>query len=196
MVGSRRDMDLVLQIWRGLNSRLAALVLRLRGTQISGHVWMRSVDVPRNAWDIELADGVALDRGVSLIATGPRGSSPRIRIGTSTYVNRYSIIDASESIVIGANCLVGPHCYLTDHDHAMDGANRKSDLPSAATVLDNEVWLGAHVTVLKGVSIGTGSVIGAGSVVTRDIPPHSLALGTPARVVRNLTSTPDTESNE
>jgi galactoside O-acetyltransferase len=54
-------------------------------------------------------------------------------------------------------------------------------------VVEDFVWIGANVTVLPGVTISTGSVVGAGSVVTKDIPPHTLALGVPARVVRPLT---------
>lgn len=166
-------------------SRWRAWMLRARGARIDGAVWLRPVDVPRNAWDIRLADGVALDQGVALIATGGRGDAERIAIGERTYVNRYTLIDASLRIEIGADCLVGPHCYLTDHDHDLEG-ERKSGLVEAPTILEGGVWLGAHVTVLKGVRIGREAVVGAGSVVTEDIPALSVAVGSPARVVRML----------
>lgn len=169
-------------------SRVEAVVLRARGAELEGRVWLRGVDVPRNAWDVKLGDGAALDRGVTLIATGERGIAPRIAIGRRCYINRFAILDASERIELGDDCLVGPYCYLTDHDHALDCEveSRKSRLVSAPTKLGAGVWLGARVIVLKGVSIGEGSVVGAGSVVTRDIPPRSLALGSPAHVVRTL----------
>lgn len=178
-------MDLILRICQGLRSRAEAAILRARGARLDGAVWLRAVDVPRNAWDIHLGDGVALDRGVSLIATGRRTGSPRIVIAARTYINRHTIIDASELITIGSDCLLGPHCYLTDHDHALTG-DRKSGLRSLPTRLDDGVWLGAHVTVLKGTRIGARSVIGAGSVVTRDIPAECVAVGAPAKVVRKL----------
>ncbi len=179
-------MDLILKLWRGLCSRAQIVILKSCGATIHGHVWLRSVDIPHNPWDIELGNGVALDRGVSLIAVGESTGSSRIKIGARTYINRYSIIDATEKIEIGADCMLGPHCYVTDHDHNISGGNRKSELPATATTLHDNVWLGAHVTVLKGVSIGTGSVIGAGSVVTRSIPENCLAIGSPARVIRSL----------
>ncbi len=177
-----------MQLWAGLKSRWEAAVLRAQGASLEGAVWLRGVDVPRNAWDIRLGEGAALDRGVALIASGERQEQPRISIGRRCYLNRYVIVDASERVEIGDDCLIGPYCYLTDHDHDPDcGVNaRKSRLVSAPTRLDAGVWLGARVTVLKGVTIGAGSVVGAGAVVTHDIPPHSLALGSPARVVRAL----------
>src|SRR5262249_21496594 len=79
-----------------------------------------------------------------------------------------------------------PGCYLTDHDHGVDPslAPLAQPMVGAPTRLGDEVWLGANVVVLKGVSIGDRAVVGAGSVVTKDIPPDAVAVGVPARVVR------------
>jgi acetyltransferase-like isoleucine patch superfamily enzyme len=103
-------------------------------------------------------------------------------VGSQTYINRNTFIDASELVEIGAGCLIGPFCYLTDHDH--DLQSNCGALISKATIIEKGCWLGAHVTVLKGVIVGTGSIVGAGSVVTKSVPPNSLAVGNPARVIR------------
>jgi acetyltransferase-like isoleucine patch superfamily enzyme len=157
--------------------------------RLRGYVWLRAIEIPRNHAGIELDGGVSLDRGVTLLCVGPSGGEPKIVIGGGTYINRNTVLDAAESLVIGRECAIGPGCYLTDHDHGFAPGTAPLSLPlvSKPTRLGDRVWLGANVVVLKGVTIGTGSVIGAGSVVTRDVPPGCVAVGNPARVIR----TPD-----
>jgi maltose O-acetyltransferase len=76
---------------------------------------------------------------------------------------------------------------MMDNDfHSLEPEKRQVKPPSAPIILEENVWLGARVIVLRGVTIGKGSVIGAGSVVTKDIPPGVLAAGSPARVIRKL----------
>lgn len=104
-------------------------------------------------------------------------------IGDGTFINYGSSIAAQESVSIGRDCAIGQYAIINDNDyHQIDDKRRMP--PSAPVVLEDRVWLGARVTVLKGVRIGHDAVIGAGSVVTRDIPPCSVAVGVPARVVR------------
>ena len=147
---------------------------------------MRQIEIPRNYHDIELAAGVALDRGVVLLCTGASTGSKKIRIGACTYINRYTMLDATERLEIGNRCAIGPGCYLPDHDHGLDPslAPLEQSMVGAPTRLGDEVWLGANVVVLGGVTIGDRAVIGAGSVVSRDIPPGAVAVGFPARIVR------------
>ena len=76
-------------------------------------------------------------------------------IGRSTYVNRFTMFDASVSISIGAQCMIGPYCYITDHDHGVgDGPISAQALVEAPVKVGNNVWIGAHAVILKGVSIG------------------------------------------
>ncbi len=88
----------------------------------------------------------------------------------------------ARGVRIGAGCMIGPFCYLTDHDH--DLQSNCGALISKATIVENDCWLGAHVTILKGVVVDAGSIVGAGSVVTKSVPRNSLAVGNPARVIR------------
>ena len=121
-----------------------------------------------------------------VLCSGDGPGPIKIRIGPDTYINRNTMLDATESLEIGSRCAIGPGCYLTDHDHGLDPSLPPLGQPmiGAPTRLGNEVWLGAHVVVLKGVTIGDRAVVGAGSVVTKNIPPDAVAVGVPARVVR------------
>jgi carbonic anhydrase/acetyltransferase-like protein (isoleucine patch superfamily) len=178
-------VDVITRIWRGLRSRAQIVYYRAHGVRMRGHVWLGGVSIPRNHSGVTLEAGAALDAGVVLLITG---ESARIEIGRNTYINRYTMLDASEEIRVGDECMIGPFCYITDHDHTF-GPNQApgaGTLVNRPTHLGARCWLGAHVTVLKGVTIGEGSVIGAGSVVTKSLPSDVVAAGNPARVLRRL----------
>jgi acetyltransferase-like isoleucine patch superfamily enzyme len=178
--------DLCQRLSAGLASRCRNVYYRLRGVRLQGYVLLRAIEIPRNHTDIEIEGGASLDRGVVLLCSGSSGNDAKIRIGRGTYINRNTMLDASEQLEIGRECAIGPGCYLTDHDHGFNPHLPPLALPlvSVPTRLEDRVWLGARVVVLKGVTIGTGAVIGAGSVVTRSIPAHCVAAGVPARVIR------------
>jgi maltose O-acetyltransferase len=175
----------VIRYPRAIASRIRIIRLRMLGVRVGRKCWIRRIHVPRNPWDIVIEDLVALDDNVVLLTSGPRKSSPRLHIGTSTYINRFTMFDASESIVVGSNCLVGPFCYVTDHDHGTGQQNLivEQPLTGAPVRIGSDVWIGAGVTVLKGVTIGNGAVIGAGAVVTRDVPCGVIVAGLPARII-------------
>lgn len=170
----------------GLKSRWRNFYYRSLGIKLHGYVWMQKVEIPRNFNDIEIEVSVALDRGVVLLCSGDPNPHPKIFIDSQTYINRNTFIDASFSITIGKLCAIGPNCYITDHDHGTDLSLSPLEQPliSKPTSIGNRVWLGANVTVLKGVTIGNDAVIGAGSVVTKDIPEKAIAVGVPAKVIR------------
>lgn len=167
-------------------SRVRILVYRIMGTKIGKRCRLARVDISRNPWDIELLPGVALDSGVTLLSTGPRQTSYRISIGENTYVNRQTFFDASIEIKVGKNVLIGPFCYITDHDHgtASDSPYASQPLEESAVFIGDNVWIGAGVTVLKGVHIGDNAVLAAGSVVTSDVPPGVIVGGIPAKVIK------------
>lgn len=173
------------QIWQSLASRRRRLLYGFLGMKFEGRSWLEAIEWPARPGCVTLGDGAALDRGVTLLATN---DDAKIRIGQRCYVNRATMIDASESIEIGGQTMVGPFCYITDHDHTFgaDQAPGETALVSAPVVIGKRCWLGAHVSVLKGVSIGDGTVVGAGSVVTKPLPAGVVAAGVPARVVRGI----------
>jgi len=178
--------DLVNRLIRypgAIASRIRIMRLRLLGVRLGRKCWIRRIHVPRNPWDIVIDDMVALDDEVVLLTTGARNATPRLRIGRSTYVNRFTMFDASVGISIGAQCMIGPYCYITDHDHGVDeqGPISAQALVEAPVKVGNNVWIGAHAVILKGVSIGDNAVIGAGAVVTTDVGPGERVAGVPAR---------------
>jgi maltose O-acetyltransferase len=148
-----------------------------------GRVWLERIEWPARPACITLGPGAALDRGVTLLATS---DAARISIGARCYVNRHAMFDASERIEVGDDTMVGPFCYVTDHDHAFGPglAPGTTPLVSSPTKIGSRCWLGAHVSILKGVAVGDGTVVGAGSVVTKSLPAGVLAAGVPARVLR------------
>ncbi|NLU70572.1 sugar O-acetyltransferase [Streptomyces sp. HNM0574] len=110
-----------------------------------------------------------------------------IELGAGTKVNfDVTMLDCAP-IVIGEDVLIAPHCRLYTANHPFDPGLRRDMWEIAAPVtVGDRVWLGGGVTVLPGVSIGAETVVGAGSVVTKDLPPKVLAVGNPARVIREL----------
>ena len=111
----------------------------------------------------------------------------RLDIGESAFINYGCSISATQLVHIGPRCNIGTHVILMDSDfHRLEPERRDEPPEPAPIILEDNVWLGARVIVLRGVTIGAGSAIGAGSVVTRDIPPRSVAAGSPAKVLRTL----------
>jgi maltose O-acetyltransferase len=110
-----------------------------------------------------------------------------LEVGERTLLNYGGSIAAADSIRIGSRCLIGTHAIIMDNDfHRIEPERRLERPESKPIVIEDNVWLGARVTVLGGVTIGEDSCIAAGSVVVDDIPKRSLAGGVPARVIRAL----------
>ena len=114
----------------------------------------------------------------------------RIAIGGGSLLNLDVMVAAVESVTIGDHCMLANGCVVTDGDHRFD--DPETPVPwqgftsKGSVVIGDNVWLGAHVVVTSGVTIGRRAVIGANSVVTSDIPEFCVAAGAPARVLRTL----------
>jgi maltose O-acetyltransferase len=106
-------------------------------------------------------------------------------IGDRTTLNYGVSIAAHESIRIGQRCQMGPYVNIQDNDWH-DVLDRSRKPPSKPVVIEDNVWLGTRAIVLPGVTIGHDSVVAAGAVVMTNIPPRSVAMGNPARVIRSF----------
>lgn len=107
-----------------------------------------------------------------------------IRIGSRTFVNGGVEIQAAVSVTIGAGCLIGDEVIIQDSAfHEVDEGGRPKVEPVA---IGNNVWIARRAIILPGVNVGDHSVIGAGSVVTKDVPAKTVYAGTPAKFVRNV----------
>jgi acetyltransferase-like isoleucine patch superfamily enzyme len=106
-----------------------------------------------------------------------------LKIGSGTYLNRNSEVVAARSVTIGTNCKIARDVLIMDTDqHALPGC----ELVIEPVVVEDDVWIGARAIILKGVRLGHGSVVAAGAVVTKSVPPRSVVAGVPARVIRTL----------
>lgn len=111
-----------------------------------------------------------------------------IEVGENFYTNHNCVILDGAKVTFGDNVFIAPNCVFSTAGHPLDTQQRNQGLEYAypITVGDN-VWFGASVTVLPGVTIGSDTVIGAGSVVNKDIPSGVVAVGNPCRVLRKIT---------
>lgn len=117
----------------------------------------------------------------------------KIEIGNGVFINYGASISAHEQVSIGDGCQLGAYACLMDNDyHQIEDRTKPGE--SRPIVLEENVWLGIRVIVLRGVTIGANSVIGAGSVVTKDIPPNCLAAGVPGKVIRTFEPSSDTHA--
>ncbi len=98
------------------------------------------------------------------------------RMGKYSGFNSYGVVTARHKIIIGDNVIIGPFVTMHDHDHVFGTGEvmKTSGYKNAPIIIEDDVWIGGNVTILKGVRIGTGSVIAAGTIVNKDIPPHSI----------------------
>lgn len=127
----------------------------------------------------------ASDLKVRLSVWSPIGEEGHIRIGDYCLICPGVHLSAALGITVGDNCMLARGAYITDSDwHGIyDRISQGS--PARVTIGDN-VWIGDRATVCKGVAIGRNSIVGAGAVVTKDIPPDAVAAGNPARIVKRL----------
>lgn len=110
-----------------------------------------------------------------------------ITLGENFYANHGLVILDAAKVAFGKNVFVGPNCGFHTAGHPLDAGRRNKGLECAKSItVGNDVWFGAGVQVLPGVTIGDGAVVGAGAVVTKDVPPHTLVVGVPARVVKEI----------
>lgn len=160
---------------------------RHRGTFIGDWV---TIFQSRQGGPVILEEGVHLYGDIT-IETGEAGT---VTIGNDTHIQPGCQFSAYKgSIKIGRRVEIAPQCsfYPYNHGTAAEHPVRMQPLQSKGDIIiGDDAWLGVGVIVLDGAKIGTGAVIGAGSIVTRDIPDYAIAVGTPAQVVKMRTSTP------
>lgn len=112
-----------------------------------------------------------------------------ITVGDNFYANTNCTILDCAKITIGDDVLIGPNVSFYTPNHAVDVNERKAGYERALPIsIGNNVWIGGSVTIIPGVTIGNNSIIGAGSVVTKDIPDNVIAAGVPCRVIRSITT--------
>ena len=168
----------------GVTLRGASLIRFGRGVTLERGVTMDGT--MRNG--IVLGDHVKIGPYSTLVGAPISNLGEGIRIGANSAVDAYSFIGSSGAISVGENVIMGQHVCFHPENHNFD----RTDIPiknqgttRIGITIEDDVWVGANVTFLDGAYVGRGSVLGAGSVVKGTIPPFSVAVGAPARVIRS-----------
>jgi acetyltransferase-like isoleucine patch superfamily enzyme len=132
---------------------------------------------------ISIGDDVRILRGVTISTT----TTGKITIGNRVHIGEGTVIFSGLSIKIGDDVIIGPQNVIVDSDHRYQDLSRpmnKQEFSLKEVSIEEDVWIASNCVVTKGVTIHKGAVIGAGGVVKKDIPPYSIAVGVPARVIK------------
>ena len=149
----------------------------------------------RGTGRLSIGDHVNLSGRSSFYFMHGMPETPSITIGDHTFIGNGSTLAAAREIRIGAHCLLSALVRIHDNDgHPLDPGRRLRHEPItiaevAPVIIEDNVWIGAGATILKGVRIGRDAVIGTGAVVTSDVPAGTIVAGNPARVVKSLEGT-------
>lgn len=130
--------------------------------------------------------GQPIDETVTVFPPLYADFGKNIRIGKRVFINSGCTFQDQGGVTIGDDCLIGHNALLATLNHDLS-PSRRQDMHPAPIVLGRNVWLGSNVTVLPGVTVGDNAVVAAASVVTKDVPANTVVVGSPARVVREVT---------
>ncbi|MFH6972909.1 LbetaH domain-containing protein [Flavobacterium petrolei] len=144
---------------------------------------------------MSISEGFTTGVGCRLEAY-PVGENKVLHIGKNVQINDYVHISAMENVSIGDNVLIASKVFISDLNHGSYGADGMHDSPNTPpnsrklyakpVNIEENVWLGEFVSVLSGVTIGKGTIVGANSVVSKSLPPYVIAVGTPAKTIKKF----------
>ena len=172
--------------WRYFKNVKNRLIFGHYGRNVYIHPGVRIVR-PRV---ISIGDTVTLGRDTDIYVHPVHRDSEEfiIQIGNNVHIGRNNIIGARKSVILEENVMIGPHVMIGDHSHHYEDIDipiKFQESTEAGHVrIEGDSWIGANVFILPNVTIGRHSVVGANSVVNRDISPYSVAVGVPARVIK------------
>lgn len=184
-----RAVEQVFALRRLGRGRLAAMILRLRGARVGSKSIIGARLLVLRPWGLHLGERCTLEDDVffKIVDDGAQ-----VTIGDSVFIGRGVELDVQRAVDIGEHTVIAPGVFIVDHDHGLCARQRIDQQPcrASAVTIGRDVWVGANAVILAGVRIGDGAVIGAGAVVTRDVPPLAVAVGVPARALRLRSGAP------
>lgn len=128
-----------------------------------------------------------LQGGCQIAVVGSKTQPAMLHIGEGTEIGARTIINVNQQVSIGDRCSISWDCDISDTDfHQVILANGQRPPVTEPVIIEDDVWIGSHCLIFKGVTIGHHSVVAAGSVVRRSVPPYSLVAGNPARRIDKL----------
>lgn len=159
---------------------------------VGKNLWMEKLPYIVNSGVIKIGHHVRLSGKPSFGFSTRLFPSPSITIGDNTFIGHGTSISAGKAISIGNNCFISGGVRISDNDgHPLNYVDRMNHLPPRKedvkeVRIGDHVWIGSHAAILKGVTIGDRSIVGACSVVTKDVPPDMIVAGNPARIIKTL----------
>ena len=166
-------------------SRIRISYWRLLGMKIGAGTKLSTMKV---TWPHKVALGkrCSLEHAVYMNAAGGYSDGVSIEVGDGTFIGHCCEFNISCKITIGPGCLIAAGSRFIDHNHGMDLGPQMNEQPEtcAEITIGSGVWIGADCIVLKGVTIGDGAVLAAGSVLTTSVGPYEVYAGVPARLIR------------
>ncbi|MDP6526565.1 MAG: DapH/DapD/GlmU-related protein [Kiritimatiellia bacterium] len=175
-------------------------VLRSVCEQVGKGLRAERLPYMRGEGAITLGDRVNLSGRSCFYFISGMPEKPSIEIGNGVFIGNGCTLSAAKGIVIGDCCLLSAEVRVHDNDgHPLDPGKRRTNLPmtpedASPVKIEDNVWIGARATILKGVTLGCNSVIGTGAVVTKDVPSNTIVAGNPARQVGELSDDEKDES--
>lgn len=193
-----------------INSFFWKIYLRLRGARVGSSFTARGwMDIllrdGAQYKNIEIGDNVTLGGKTYIrlrkngkvvlendVRTGSEvwlvsANEQELRVGANTVLGSYSIFNGGHGLTIGPNCIFAGFVYIntSDHNFSKEKPIREQGYFGGPVVIGEDVWLGGHCFVNKGVNIGKGTVVGAGSIVIKNLPEYKIVVGNPAKVLRD-----------
>jgi len=172
-----------------LRSRIWRLLNLHRYARLEKRAFIECPFILTGQKSISLGEGVKIWPFARIeVFTGSK-LAPALIIGEYTTIQPFVHIGVADKVTIGKHCLIASNVYISDHDHntslpRSDPLYKNDYLQTAPVTIGPNVWIGEKANILKGVSIGESSIIGAGSTVTKDIPSYCIAAGSPAKIIK------------
>ena len=130
--------------------------------------------------------GKAVDASFFLIPPFYATGGQEITVGRNVFINQNCTLYDLGGVDIGDDVMIGPNVSIITSGHPIEPSQRRAAVTAKPIAIERNVWIAAGATIIGGVTVGENSVVAAGSVVTKDIPPNTLVGGNPARVIRSL----------
>jgi acetyltransferase-like isoleucine patch superfamily enzyme len=168
----------------------AAPMMRALCDQVGQGLRMERLPYIRGRGRISLGDQVYISGKIGITFYDRVPWVPALTVGDRSFIGHDCAFTVGKEIRIGNDCLVARGVMIADYDGHPLAPERRKEAPAPEdiqpVVIEDQVWIAAHAVILKGVTIGRGSVVGAGAVVTSDIPPRVVVAGNPAKIIKSI----------
>lgn len=188
------DIQGVVAIENGVRIRFAKNVRLARGVYIDEGVYLHAL--PHG---IEIGENTYVMHHAELHVYNFRDlPKAGIRIGKNCLISEFSVLRGQGGITIGDNVYTSPFVQIVAVNHVYDDPNRpiiEQGITAQGIVIEDNAWIGSSAIILDGVRVGKGAVVAAGAVVSKDVPPHTVVAGVPAKVIKEIDGTKSVPEN-